>query len=85
MGMVANNLYNFCNTEKDAIYLWQCKQNRVFLTEFERYLKEKCLNCNRLNLTPAVILFGYDEKTKANAGFDYFLLAAKLFVSTNAE
>ena len=63
-----------------TIILWQCQQTRAFWTEFERCLKEKCVNCNTLILiTPALILFGCDEKIKTFAGFDYIILVVNSF------
>ena len=50
------------------------------MIEFERYLQKKCSNGDRLILTPALILFRYDEKIKTDAGFESILLVAKEFV-----
>ena len=87
IGVVANNLCNFCSTERDTIYhyLWQCEQTRAFWTEFEKWLREKCSKCKRLNLTPALILDIMKTKTKkqkqkTEAGFDYILVVATYFV-----
>ena len=81
MGVVASNLCNFCNTVTFTVYhyLWHYQQTWAIWTEFaefERCLKEKCFNCGRLYLTPALILFPYDEKMKTDAGFDYILTIA---------
>ena len=80
--VVANNLCIFCHIGRDTIYyyLWHCQQTKAFWPEFERCLKEKCFNSDRLSHTPSLILFGYDEKIKTDAGYDFILLVAKFFV-----
>ena len=83
--MVANNLCNFLQYRETLFTIVHgcvSRQGPSGLTlkgAWEK--KEKCANCNRLNLTPALILFGYDEKTTTTeAGFDYILLVAKYFI-----
>lgn len=82
MGVVTSNVCNFCELEKDTVYhyLWQCEHVQVFWSEFEKCLKEKCFNCDRLRLTPTLILLNHDNHIKTDAGFDYILLTAKFFV-----
>ena len=74
MGVVASYPCNFDDTDRDTVChcLWQCEPTRAFLTEFERCLKEKSSNCDRLCLTSALILSGDDDKIKTDAGFITF-------------
>lgn len=82
MAVITNNLCNFCKTERNTIvhYLWQCEHAQAFWSDFENYLRNKCGNCVRLRLSPAIVLFGHDNKIKTDAGFDYILLVAKFYV-----
>ena len=67
MGIVTYNLCRFCNTDRGlSITVYGSASRR---------------RPSGLNLTPALILFGYDEKVKTDAGFDYILLVAKVFLS----
>jgi exonuclease III len=82
MGVRATNLCNFCNTERDTIihYLWQCRYAQSFWVEFERFVKDKCYNSAKLSLNPTLVLFGNDNKTNTDEGFDHILLIAKFFI-----
>ena len=82
MRVVESDMCNFCATEKDTIYhyLWQCEHVRIFWTDLERLLKAKTENCIRLKLTPTLILFGCEDRTKTDEGFDHILLTAKFFI-----
>jgi hypothetical protein len=44
------------------------------------HLKEKCTNCDRLELNSILVLFGNDGKTATDKGFNHILLAAKFFI-----
>lgn len=50
------------------------------LVDFENYLRDKCHNCSRLKLNSTIVLFGYDDNIKTDAGFDHILLIAKFYV-----
>ena len=81
MGIVATNVCNFCQTEKDSVfhYMWQCVHAQTFWSEFERSLHNTCGNCSRLSLNPTLVLFGNDGRTVTDDGFDFILLHAKFF------
>ena len=53
---------------------------QTFWVDFERTLKDKCLNCDRLAMNPTLVLFGTDGTTNTDDGFDFILLHAKFFV-----
>jgi hypothetical protein len=82
MKVVETNVCNFCNMEKDTIlhYLWDCVHVQDFWHEFVNRLKEKCTNCDRLELNSILVLFGNDGKTVTDQGFNHILLAAKFFI-----
>ena len=82
MGVVENNVSNFCLTEKDTIFhfMCQCEHTKSFWVRFEMCLKEKSFNCARFSINPTLILFGHDGKTTTDEGFDFILLHAKFFV-----
>ena len=82
VGVVENNVCNFCLTEKDTIFhfMCQCEHAQSFWVRFEMCLKEKSFNCARSSMNIAFILFGQDSKTRTDEGFDFILLHAKFFV-----
>ena len=82
MKVTTNNLCNFCQTEKDTIfhYMWKCEHTQTFWVDFERTMKNECLNCDRLTMNPTLVLFGFDGTTKTDSGFDFILLHAKFYV-----
>lgn len=82
MGVLASNLCNFCKVERDTIYhyVWHCEHAQAFWVDFENYLRDKCHNCSRLKLNSTIVLFGYDDNIKTDAGFDHILLIAKFYV-----
>ena len=82
MGVVENNVCNFCSTEKDTIFhfMCQCEHTQSFWVRFEMCLKEKSFNCARFSINHTLILFGHDRKTTTDEGFDFILLHAKFFV-----
>ena len=82
MGVVKNNVCNFCSTEKDTIFhfMCQCEHTQSFWVMFEMCLKEKSFNCARFSINHTLILFGHDRKTTTDEGFDFILLHAKFFV-----
>ena len=81
MGVVENNVCNFCSTEKDTIFhfMCQCEHTQSFWVMFEMCLKEKSFNCARFSINPTLILLRHDGKT-TDEGFDFILLHAKFFV-----
>ena len=70
--------------EKKTIhhYLWQCEHTQVFWKDFEDCLRTKCTNCNRLALNANQVLFGTDDRSVLDEGFQFILLHAKFFVYT---
>ena len=48
--------------------------------DFLKLVKEKCRNCDRLQLNASIVLFGKDENTRTDCCFDEILLAAKFFI-----
>ena len=80
MGVVENNVCNFCLTEKDKIFhlTCQCEHSQSFGVRFEMCLKEKSFSCARFSINPTLILFRHDGKT--TEGSDFILLLAKFFV-----
>ena len=85
MKIKENNLCSFCHNEKDSIkhYLWDCPLIQIFWEQFEQLLKDKCNNCSRLKLDPILALFGKDENTTTDEGFDFIILHAKYFIYKN--
>ena len=77
-----NDKCSFCAKERDTIqhYLWFCEHVQDFWNDFEALMIAKCENCFRLKLNSELVLFGNDEKTKTNEGFEYILMLAKYFV-----
>ena len=65
MGVVENNVCNFCLTEKDTIFhfMCQCEHIQSFWVMFEMCLKEKSFNCARFSINTTLILFGHHRKT----------------------
>ena len=59
MGVVENNLCNFCLTEKDTFFLFmcQCEHTQFFWVRFEMCLKEENFNCARFSINPTLIFF----------------------------
>ena len=82
MGVVENNVCNFCLTEKDTIFhfMCQCEHIQSFWVRSEVCLKEKSLNCARFSVNPTLMLFRHNGKTTTDQGFDFILLHAKFFV-----
>ena len=64
MGVVENNVCNFCLTEKYTIFHFMCQYEHTqsFWIKFETCLKEKSFNCARFSINPTLI-FGHDGKT----------------------
>ena len=82
MNIVESNRCNFCLSEKDTIlhYLWECNHVQQFWNDLIQLLKEKCTHCDRLELNACIVLFGNDENTKFDIGFDEILMKAKFFI-----
>jgi hypothetical protein len=82
LNVITSNTCSFCNEEKDTIfhYLWNCLYVQKFWTEFVKCLKQNCTNCDRLNLNPVLVLFGHDNRSKTDIGFQHILLTAKYFI-----
>ena len=59
MGMVENNVCNFCVTEEDTFFhfMCQCEHTQSFWVRFEM-----CSNCARFSINYTLILFGHDGK-----------------------
>ena len=51
-----------------------------FWNEFINMLKDLCPHCERLTLSPSLILFGREENTRTDECFDFILLHAKFFI-----
>lgn len=82
MGIIQSNVCSFCKQEKDTVfhYLWDCKHVQSFWSDFLVWIKDKCLNSDRLFFNPQLVLFGRDGKTVTDEGFDFILLHARFFV-----
>jgi hypothetical protein len=82
MRVMDSNMCTFCNREKDTIlhYLWDCAHVQLFWKDFVKCLQDHCMNCDRLVLNPALVLFGNDNKSKTDVGFRHILLVAKFFI-----
>ena len=82
MNVTQSNKCNFCLLEKDTIlhYLWDCPHTQTFWNNFLNLLKEKCVQCDRLELNSTIVLFGRDQNTKTDICFDEILLKAKFFI-----
>ena len=82
MGVVANNVCDFCKIEKDSIehLFWRCACTRRFWQAFGSLMKEKCTTAINANFTENLILFGVDNNTKTDTVFDSIILSAKLFI-----
>ena len=85
MRLRTNNLCCFCSANRDSIYhyLWDCPVIQIFWEQFVNLLKDKCINCDRLQLSPTLVLFGEDNTNKTDNGFDFILLHAKYFIYLN--
>ena len=85
MGLKDNNFCSFCHKEKDTIkhYLWDCPLTQIFWQQFENLLKDNCMNCTRLQLNPILTLFGRDNNTETDEGFDFIMLHAKHYIYKN--
>ena len=82
MRVVDSNKCSFCHDERDTVlhYLCECQHVKIFWNEFVKIFKEKCIHCERLTLTPTLILFGKDKNTKTDECFDDILLRAKFYI-----
>ena len=82
MGIKPNNLCNFCMQERDTVlhYLYKCVHVQSFWNEFFNMLKNLCPHCERLAVSPSLILFGGEENTKTDECFDFIILHAKWFI-----
>ena len=82
MGLRQYNHCSFCHNEKDTIkhYLWDCPLVQIFWQQLEQLLRDKCQNCVRLRFNSMLVLFGQDDKTVTDEGFDFIILHAKYYV-----
>lgn len=82
MGISASNQCNFCLQERDNVlhYLCNCVHVEAFWTDYVNLLKRFCMHCDRLTMSKTLILFGKEDYTRTDEGFDFILLHAKLFI-----
>ena len=68
--------------ERDTVlhYLYKCVHVQSFWNEFIDMLKNFCPHCERLAVSPSLILFGGEENTRTDECFDFILLHAKFFI-----
>lgn len=85
MRVLSSDLCNFCLQQRDTIfhYLWDCVHAQAFWKSLVQLLKDKCTNCTRLCLNSSLVLFGHDNKTHTDIGFNHILLSAKFFIYRN--
>ena len=82
MKIVESNKCNFCQIEKDTIlhYLWECPHVQTFWNDFLKFIKEKCVHCDRLELNSTLILLGKDSNIKTDECFDEIVVKAKFYI-----
>jgi len=61
-------------------YLYKCVHVQYFWNQFIDMLKDLCTHCERLTLSPSLIIFGIEENTRTDECFDFILLHAKFFI-----
>ena len=82
MGITTDDLCNFCHLERDTIYhyLWQCETTQNFWKDLETFMKRNVASCERLCISPLLVLFGYDNTCITDKGFDYIMILAKFYI-----
>ena len=72
----------FCENNIETLYhlFWGCNLVQAFWNDLVKKLKEKCINCDRLNLCPELVLFGTTVNVFTDKAIDSILLYAKYYI-----